>query len=255
MRDRKKISCAPANLKKSPGSNIRCAVIQRIPFRYPGTSGDVLRLETLIRDALAAAGFRPSGPLALLNLACGRADETGALAAALSPQPVGFYLGIDLRPDAVAEAAARWALPQGEIEFRCGDAAATDRMRQLPAFDLVFIRHQNYWHEPAVWDRLLANALHALKPGGLLACTSYFDHEHDLMSAALQTRGARLVANIRHPRSRPLPDAPKKSVDRHLALFRAQTNAATATPLGHVADTTPGDVRDAVHPPRLIDDC
>jgi SAM-dependent methyltransferase len=195
-------------------------VIQRIPFRFPGTTGDVRRLETLLRDALRAAAFQPPGRLALLNLACGRADETGALAAALAPHPIGFYLGIDLRPDAVAEAAARWDLPDGEISFRCGDAAATDRMRQLPAFDLVFIRHQNYWHEPPVWDRLLGNALLALKPGGLLACTSYFDHEHDLMKAALQTRGARLLTTIRHLGSRPLPDAPGKSVDRHLAVFQ-----------------------------------
>jgi len=196
-------------------------VIQRTPFRFPGTDGDVLRLEALLRDALTAAEFRPAGPLALLNLACGRADETGALAAAVAPRPIGFYLGIDLRPDAVAEAAARWHLPDGEIRFRCGDAAATDRMRQLPAFDLVFIRHQNYWHEPAVWDRLLGNALLALKPAGLLACTSYFDHEHDLMKAALQTRGARMMADVRHPGSRLLPDAPGKSVDRRLAVFRA----------------------------------
>ncbi len=173
----------------------------------------------MLRDGLAAAGFSGNGELAVLNLACGRADETGALAAALIPGMVGFYLGIDLRPDAVAEAAKRWELPGGSIEFRCGDAAATDRMRLLPGFDLVFIRHQNYWNEPRVWDRLLENALAALKPGGLLACTSYFDIEHDLLLAALRTRGARVLVNVRNPDSRKLPDAEGKSVDRWLAVF------------------------------------
>lgn len=196
-----------------------CRVIQRTPFRFPGTAEDVQRLQVLLRAAFAAADFIPVGPLAVLNLACGRADETGALAAALAPARIGFYLGLDLRPDAIAEATARWALPGGEIAFRRGDAAATDRLRELPPFDLVFIRHQNYWHDPAVWDRLLENALKSLKPGGLLACTSYFDREHELLKAALKTRGARLAVDLRHPHSRPLTDAAGKSVDRHLAMF------------------------------------
>ncbi len=196
-------------------------MIQRTRFRFPGTAGDVARLESLLRDALVAADFSAPGPLAVLNLACGRGDETGALAAALAPRRIAFYLGIDLRPEAVAEAGARWDLPDGTIEFRAGDASATHRMRELPAFDFIFIRHQNYWHEPKVWDRLLRNALEALKPGGLLACTSYFDREHELLKAALLTRRARMLVDLRHPASRPLPDARGKSVDRHLAIFAA----------------------------------
>jgi SAM-dependent methyltransferase len=213
-------------IAKAPLSGNPPRVIQRRPFRYPGTDEDVVRLEALLRDGLRAAGFHAAGSLAVLNLACGRADETGALAKALEPMKIGFYLGIDLRPDAIAEATARWALPDGEIGFRCGDAAATDRMRQLPAFDFIFIRHQNYWHEPTVWDRLLGNALGKLKPSGLLVCTSYFDREHELLVASLRTRGAALVANLRHAQSRPLPDAPGKSVDRHLAIFRHQQEIA-----------------------------
>ena len=196
------------------------AVIQRRPFRYSGTDGDVVRLEKLLRDGLRAAEFFPIGRLAVLNLACGRADETGALAAALAPAEIGFYLGIDLRADAIAEAKVRWGLPDGEIEFRAGDAAATDRMRLLPEFNFIFIRHQNYWNEPTIWDRLLANALGKLKADGLLVCTSYFDREHELLLAALKTRGAELVANLRHAASRKLPEGKEKSVDRHLAIFR-----------------------------------
>ncbi len=201
-------------------------MIQRRPFRYPGTDEDVVRLAALVRDGLRTAAFFPPQRLTVLNLACGRADETGALAAALAPAKIGFYLGIDLRPDAIAEATARWALPDGEIEFRCGDAAATDRMKQLPPFDFIFIRHQNYWHEPAVWDRLLGNALATLKSSGLLVCTSYFDREHELLVAALKTRGAELVASLRNVASRPLPDGVGKSVDRHLAIFRQQQEIA-----------------------------
>lgn len=196
-------------------------MIQRRSFLHPATAGDVARLEKLLRDALVGIGFRPSGKLAVFNAACGRADETGVLVAALAPGEIGFYLGIDLRRNAIADAARRWGLPGGIIEFRTGDVAAIGEMKLAPKFDLIFIRHQNYWDDPPRWDRLLAILLAKLAPGGLLACTSYFDREHELVKAALATRGAEKLWDVRHPASRPLPDAPGKSVDRRLAIFRA----------------------------------
>lgn len=193
---------------------------QCLPFHYPGTAGDVARLSGRLRQAFAALEFLKGGRVSVLNLACGRADETGALAAALAPAEIAHYLGIDLRADAIAEAARRWALPGGQIEFRCGDASAIERMRLISSVDLIFIRHQNYWDDPVVWDRMLENGLKVLKPDGLLVCTSYFDREHELLVAALKTRGAEVLWNVRDPDSRPLPDAPGKSVDRHLVVFR-----------------------------------
>lgn len=194
-------------------------MIRQIPFQDPPIAGDVARLQVLLREALAALRFHRTGTLTVLNLACGRADETGALAAALAPAEISLYLGIDLRATAIEEAAKRWMLPTGNIEFRCGDASSIHRMKELPEFDFIFIRHQNYWHHPVVWDRLLGNALAALAPGGVLACTSYFDREHELLKASLKTRGAEILWDVRHPASRPLDDAPGKSVDRRLAIF------------------------------------
>lgn len=191
-----------------------------IPFRHHGTDGDVARLGQLIREAFRLIGFSPDDPAMLLNLACGRADETGALFKALAPVRVGFYLGIDLLPGDIAEAKSRWRScdPATQVDFKAGDASRTDRMRQLPPFDLVFIRHQNFWHDGPQWDQLLENALNSLKPKGILVFTSYFDREHALALASLKTCGAELLANIRHMASRPLDDAPGKSVDRHLAI-------------------------------------
>ena len=194
-------------------------MIQRLPFRHHATAADVARLQVLLRDALTAVGFHRPGKSAVLNLACGRADETGALAAALAPVEIGYYLGIDLRPETIAEAAKRWHLPTGVIEFKCADASNIGRIRQLPAFDLIFIRHQNYWNDPPVWDVMLGSALAALASDGLLVCTSYFNREHELMKASLKTRGAGLLWDVRHAASRPLPDVAGKSVDRHLAVF------------------------------------
>jgi SAM-dependent methyltransferase len=196
-----------------------------LPFSFPGIDADVRRLGALLGLGLRAAGWHPPAKPAVLNLACGRADETGVLLDAAAPLATElFYLGIDLRPPEIAEARSRWvpAAPPGwQLDFRAGDASRTDRMKQLPPFDLVFIRHQNYWHDPAVWLVLFKNALAALNPGGLLAITSYFDREHDLATACLLGCGAVKRAELPHPDSRPLPDAPGKSVDRRLALFSA----------------------------------
>ena len=205
-------------------------MIQRLPFRYPATGADLARLRDLLCDALTGVHFHPPAMLAVLNLACGRADETGALAAALAPAKISHYLGIDLRPEAISEATRRWSLPAGTIEFHCLNAAAIDRMRSLPPFDFIFIRHQNYWDDPAIWDRILTNALSALAPDGLLSFTSYFGREHELLKAALRTRGAELRWDVRHHASRPLPEAPGKSVDRHLALFGKKAAFQSACP-------------------------
>lgn len=195
-------------------------MIQKLPFSYEGIDGDIRRLEVLLGEvfALTKTGF--SGKLAVLNLACGRADETGVLAASLEPASIRFYLGMDLRAEAIAEAAERWELPGGEIDFRQGNAAMIGRMEGLPEFDLVFIRHQNYWYEPMVWEGIIGEALATLRDGGYLVCTSYFDLEHELFVASMRTHGAEVLANVRHAFSRNLPDAEGKSVDRWVAVFQ-----------------------------------
>lgn len=194
-------------------------MVQRLPFSYEGIDGDIRRLGLLLRQVFALPEMGFSGKVAVLNLACGRADETGVLAAALLPAEIGFYLGIDLRGEAIAEAMRRWELPDGEIDFREGNAAMIGRMEGLPEFDLIFIRHQNYWHEPMVWEGILDEGLAALKEGGCFVCTSYFDLEHEIILASMRERGVRLLANVRHAASRPLPDAKGKSVDRWVAIW------------------------------------
>ena len=54
-------------------------MIQKLPFSYPGIDADVRRLGVLLNEVFELAELKFSGRLALLNLACGRADETGVL--------------------------------------------------------------------------------------------------------------------------------------------------------------------------------
>lgn len=200
------------------------AVNPAIPYSYPGIADDLGRLRILLDLALRTAAWTPPPAPAILNLACGRADESGVLLSSVAPHARElFYLGIDLRPVEIAEAKSRWlpvAPPGWQLDFRAGDASRTDRMKQLPPFDLVFIRHQNYWHDPATWLVLFRNALGALKAGGLLVITSYFDREHELAMACLLECGATKLADVRHPHARPLPDAPNKAVDRRMGVFQ-----------------------------------
>jgi len=195
-------------------------MIQQQPFSYEGIAGDIQRLGSFLKSGFLAAEMRFHGKISVLNLACGRADETGVLCDALAPAEIGFYLGIDLRGDAIREAAQRWRSTDGEIHFMEGNAAMLGRMKTLPEFDLIFIRHQNYWHEPMVWEGIMDEAIAAIKPTGFLVCTSYFDLEHDLFMASMRVREVEMLLNVRNPRSRELPDAEGKSVDRWLGIWR-----------------------------------
>lgn len=185
----------------------------------------MIRLKALLGKAFGMAGLRFSGFVAVLNLACGRADETGVLCDALSPALVRFYLGVDLRAAEIGEARQRWELLGGEMQFLEGDAARIGRMQSLPIIDLIFIRHQNYWHAPLVWESILRDAWARLRNGGYMVCTSYFDEEHALLLASMRQMEARLCINLRHGASRELPDCEGKSVDRWVAVWRKMEGA------------------------------
>jgi Methyltransferase domain len=193
------------------------------PFSFAGIENDVLRLKNNLSEALRLISWAKPKSTAILNLACGRADETGVLLETItSPTESCFYLGIDLRKPEIIEARKRWQNPDPSklsIEFLVGDAANTHRIKSLPPFDVVFIRHQNYWDAPQIWDQIFHNALNALSENGILIFTSYFDREHELAMASLQSRKAKLLINLPNTKSRSLSDAPKKFVDRQLVIY------------------------------------
>lgn len=160
----------------------------------------------------------------LLNLACGRADETAVLADVFGQKANSIHLtGIDIRDREIAEARERWKrlADNARADFLVQDASQLSQLKQLgKGFDIAFMRHQNFWNGDMTWTKIYDEALHRLDEEGLLVITSYFDREHRLALEAIQALGGELLCSERNPQSRIITDAPGKSVDRHIAVFR-----------------------------------
>lgn len=200
---------------------------QQAEFSHDGTAGDMARLREALARTLRAAGhpLPRGGRRRLLNLACGRADETGVLAD-LFGRGAGelSILGADLRDPEIEEARARWR-PDPETglltRFESGDGLQIlDGLGTDEEFEVAFLRHQNFWNGRELWQGMFDRSLHRLTDDGLLVITSYFDIEHREACAALERLGAVKLADHRNPRSRLISARHRKSVDRHIAVFR-----------------------------------
>ncbi len=175
-----------------------------------------------------------SSTLQILDLACGTCREMESISSALkkatSSGNAGIrFVGADIRGAEIDEAKARaraLTSPDFKAEFLLDDCSKIDAHSELGSeFDMVFLRHQNYWNEPNTWIRIFLRGLERLGDKGVLVITSYFDREHDLAVKAIKEAGGELIISVRNPDSRPLP-TPGKSVDRHLAVFRRRVKAS-----------------------------
>jgi len=197
-----------------------------VPFSNSSTTADLARLKQFLNESLHKAGVTTPEESRLLNLACGRADESAVLADVFGKN--GMQLtGLDIRAREISEAQERWkkCLPQkAEAEFLVQDCAKLDDLSTLPDdFNIAFMRHQNFWNGDTTWSKIYDQALHRVNEDGLLVITSYFDREHQLALDAIQNLGAELVLTERNHQSRSIHDVPagvQKSVDRHVAIFK-----------------------------------
>ena len=204
------------------------------PFSYRETPADLASLKSLL-EVHALPFFNTEMPLQrhILNLACGRSDETGLLATLFGHPLGGTQLtGIDIRAAELDEATARWSAdtdsPQLRTQFLKMDASKLSLLKEIPhPTHLAFFRHQNFWNGPQLWTTLFDHALHQLDSKGLLVITSYFDKEHLLALSALETLGAHLLTTVKNPSSRSIPQTKGKSVDRHIAVFALQKISLT----------------------------
>lgn len=197
-------------------------------FSNSHTDKDLKRLRQFLKETLQKPAVsmpnNPAGEIQLLNLACGRADETQILADVFGENANSIHLtGIDIRDREIGEAKQRWEklANQASADFFVQDASQLAQLKQLEKkFDVAFMRHQNFWNGDKTWTKIYDEALHRLDDDGLLVITSYFDREHRLALDAIQALGAELVCSERNHDSRIITDAPNKSVDRHVAVFR-----------------------------------
>lgn len=180
-------------------------------------------LRTLITPHLRAGKEN----LSLLNVACGRGDETGVLAKVLGEKAKSTHLqGLDIRAAQIDQANSRWKKELPKIASNVTADFITHRgdrladLGELDTPDLAFLRHQNFWNDRPVWTKIFGQTLEQLNEDGLLVITSYFDKEHELAVEALKKLGAIQVGGLVNTDSRALSDAPGKSVDKHLAIFR-----------------------------------
>lgn len=203
-------------------------------------SEDMKHLWLMMEKALASSGRVPGAgdEIRLLNLACGHCEEGAILSAFFGKLGNRVrQFAMDLRDREIDKARRRYSATErlfrkagipgireedggNSVEFVADDATHLVGYGQIPAqFDVVFIRHQNLWHDREVWRRIYEFALAKIEPeNGILMITSYFDREHLLALELLKTLGGQVLFTAQNPNTREL-DFPGKTVDRHVAVI------------------------------------
>ena len=182
---------------------------------------DMRMLDSLLRENVAPHLSRKARrAMRILNLACGQCDEAETLVNFAKSQATGdvYLIGADIRIREILQARERHAgLP---AEFLLEDATKLKAHKEIGEdFNMVLLRHQNFWHGPELWKRIFEQGLDKAGDDGLLVITSYFDKEHQLALEALQELGAELVGTRRNPHARKLA-TPGKFVDGQIAVLR-----------------------------------
>ncbi len=187
------------------------------------------RLDAFLREGLDDANkkgisLNRTKHARLLNMACGRADETEVLNKLLLEKSESTELiGVDLRHREIEMAQTRWTNlgEKSDAQFLNFDATKLNEHQSLQdKNDIAFFRHQNFWNGPKIWREIFENSIDTVKEDGLIMITSYFDKEHELAVKELTDQGLELVSDIKNEQSRLILPSCEKSVDRHLAIFK-----------------------------------
>ncbi|MCE9520035.1 MAG: hypothetical protein K8R87_10850 [Verrucomicrobia bacterium] len=181
---------------------------------------DMQVLDALLRENVAPHLQSSISDLRILNLACGQCDEAETLVKFGQAEAQGEVrlIGADIRIREILQARERHAkLP---AEFLLEDATKLGAHKQIEAdFNMVLLRHQNFWHGPDLWKKIFEQGLEKTGDDGLLVITSYYDQEHQLALAALKELGAELIETKHNLQARKLRK-PGKFVDKHIAVLR-----------------------------------
>src|SRR5882757_8583611 len=158
-------------------------------------SQDMRALSALLQRTVSPHLKAPQGDdFRILNLACGSCDEAETLVKFAQNHTAGNVnlTGADVRIREILQARENHArLP---AEFLLQDASKLSQHKELgDDFNMVLLRHQNYWHGTELWKKIFEQGLEKTGDDGLLVITSYFDKEHQLALEALNKLGAELI--------------------------------------------------------------
>ena len=171
--------------------------------------------------------------LRVLDLACGECFEAEMLQKVLREMAADSqaidtgnlavdFVGTDIRDREISRAAERCGEGEEGVDYRfmvkdgqkiAGDADLGED------FDVVFVRHQNYYLGGKEWHEIFEQSLEKLAPDGKLIITSYFDEEHELAKKAISNVGGELIDDLANREARKLASK-GKFVDKRLAIFR-----------------------------------
>ncbi len=183
-------------------------------------ANDMRVLDSLLREHVAPHLLTSTSDLRILNLACGQCDEAETLInfAKSENRRAVKLIGADIRIREILQARERHAnLP---AEFLLEDATKLHAHKQIGEdFNMVLMRHQNFWHEPGVWKKIFEQSLDKTGENGLVVITSYYDKEHQLALNALKEIGAELIVTQSNERARKL-HTPGKFIDKQIAVLR-----------------------------------
>lgn len=200
---------------------------------------DLVRLKKMLRkvlgddEATVRRRLEKQNEARILDIACGECREAEVLTdfiAELRGNKEGevHLTGMDVRAREIEDAQRRFGGKQDlenrpgtkQCDFLTGDASKLDQHTELGEnFDLVFMRHQNYWNGAKTWEQIYDQALGKLDDEGRLIITSYFDKEHELALDAIKRLGGELISTEFNQETRELITE-GKSVDRHVAVFK-----------------------------------
>lgn len=176
---------------------------------------DMRVLDSLLRENVAPhLREKALRDMRILNLACGQCDEAETLVKFAQEETPGEVqlIGADIRIREILQAREQHAkLP---AEFLLEDATRLDAHKQIgDGFNMVLLRHQNFWHGPELWKKIFEQGLERTGDDGLLVITSYYDKDHQLALDAelIETRHNLLARKLRKP---------GEFVDKHLAVPR-----------------------------------
>ena len=138
-------------------------------------ANDMRKLDALLRDHVAPHLPSTTSDLRILNLACGECNEAETLVSFGKSHAGGDVkiIGADIRIREILKARERCAnLP---AEFLLEDATNLNAHKQIGEdFNMVLLRHQNFWHGPNLWKKIFMQGLEKTGNDGLLViCLLY----------------------------------------------------------------------------------